>query len=199
MTDRAFIQLQQQIQSNDGRGLRSVFEQGNRYCVRTLIKKTNCSLADAEDIFMDAILIFRENMLNGKLKQLSNTKTYLFGICWNLWRDLNYARGRWKREQNEVQRQLYLAIEPETKGLSSMEVEELKAEAEKQLHLVQKALNMLNESCQQLLKLVYLEKRKYAEVAEIMGFASANVVKVSKYRCHKKWLTEIEKTGNDHV
>lgn len=193
MTERAFIQLQQQIQRNDSRGLGDVFEQGNRYCVRTLIKKTNCSQADAEDIFMDAIIIFRENMLNGKLKHLSNLKTYLFGICWNLWRDLNYARGRWQREQNEVQRQMYLAIEPETKGFSTLEADELKVETEKQLHLVQKALQKLKENCQQLLKLVYLEKQKYEEVAKIMGFASANVVKVSKYRCHKKWLSEIEK------
>lgn len=199
MTERAFIELQQQIQKNDEQGLRSVFEQGNRYCVRTLIKKTNCSLADAEDIFMDAILIFRENMLNGKLKHLSNLKTYLFGICWNVWRDLNYARGRWQREQNEVQRQLYLALEPETKGLSSLEIEEIKAEAEHQLKWVQKALENLNKNCQELLKLVYMEKRKYEEVAQIMGFASANVVKVSKYRCHKKWVQEIEKTENDHV
>lgn len=198
MTERAFIELQQQIRKNDDRGLRSVFEQGNKYCVLTLIKKTNCTKADAEDIFMDAILIFRENILNGKLQQLSNLKTYLFGICWNLWRDLNYARKRWQREENEVQRQLYLALEPETKGLSTLELDELKTEAEEQLKWVQRALARLNENCQKLLKLVYMEKRKYEEVAHMMGFASANVVKVSKYRCHQKWVKEIEKKAQYH-
>ncbi len=199
MTERAFEQLRQQIQQNEGQGLRNVFEEGRHYCVRTLLKKTNCSEADAEDIFMDAILIFRENILNGKLQHLSNTKTYLFGICWNLWRDLNYARGRWQREQSELQRQVYLSLAPESSGLSSLEIEELKMASEKQLKWVLEALEKLKENCQELLKMVYLEKRKYEEVAQIMGMANANVVKVSKYRCHQKWLEEIQKTEKEHA
>ena len=199
MTERAFLALKQQIVNNDERGLREVFEQGNRYCVRTLLKKTHCSEADAEDIFMDALLIFRENLLSGKLQQLSNLKTYLFGICWNLWRDLQYARKRWNREQNEVEHQLYLSFSEENKGLSNMELDELKKESEMQLGLVKVALEKLGEKCQQILKMAYLEKRKYEEVAQIMGMANANVVKVTKHRCHQKWIKEINKTEQNHV
>jgi len=193
MTERAFDILQQQLNKGDNTGLRTVYEQCQMYCIRTLQKKTNCSTADAEDIFMDALLIFRENVLSGKLQQLTNLKTYVFGICWNLWRDLNYARKRWTREQNEVERQLYMALGSESKGLSSLEVAELKAEADRQIGIVQQALNQLKESCQKLLKMVYLEKRRYAEVAKLMGFASESVVKVTKYRCYKGWVKELEK------
>ncbi|MEZ4828723.1 MAG: hypothetical protein R3C61_20925 [Bacteroidia bacterium] len=65
MNQQLFERLVTQIRSGEDSGLRFVFQETNRYCVRTLIKTTSCEMADAEDIFMDAMLIFREIFCRG--------------------------------------------------------------------------------------------------------------------------------------
>ncbi|MEM7657009.1 MAG: hypothetical protein AAF399_12825, partial [Bacteroidota bacterium] len=113
MTDLAFQQLRTHISAGDPAGLKQVFEETHYYCVRTLMKKTRCDEADAEDLYMDAVLVFRENVLSGKLQQLSNLKTYVFGICWNLWRDFQRAKTKWGRTRDEFEHQLLLIKETE--------------------------------------------------------------------------------------
>ncbi len=191
MSEETFLQLKKQIQQGNDRGLSFVFEETNRYCVRTLIKKTQCDAADAEDLYMDAIIIFRENILSGKLVTLTNLKTYLFGICWNLWRDLNRARSRWQREQNEIEHQLFLAME----GDGQVWAEDDGSLNRSRIKAIQQGLAQLNEKCRQLLTYVYVEQRSQKEIAELMAFASANVVKVTRHRCYQQWVKQIEQAS----
>lgn len=191
MNERRFQQLSHQIRAGDKRGMQYVFEQSSRYCVGTLIKKTGCEVSDAEDLFMDAILIFRENILSGKLSQLSNLRTYVFGICWNLWRDLNRARTKWQREQNEVEHQLYLLIGQEEHPFAWEDQEEMK----QQIQVVSHALDQLSHKCKELLSYVYVEQRPQKEIATLMGFASSNVVKVTRHRCYQQWVKHIENSN----
>ncbi|MDX2245869.1 MAG: sigma-70 family RNA polymerase sigma factor [Bacteroidia bacterium] len=185
-----FQRLVRQIQNGDDKGLQYVFDETNRYCVRTLIKKTRCDTADAEDIFMDAMLIFRENILSEKLIQLTNIKTYMFGICWNLWRDLNRAKAKWGHPENETERQVFLiaAHDPQ------MEEDE-KDFVLHRMKEVKDALSRLGEKCRQLLTYVYVEERSQKEIAEIMNFASPEVVKVTRHRCYQQWMKHIEQTA----
>ncbi len=188
MTDQRFRQLATQIKNGDNQGLEYVFAETSRYCVRTLIKKTNCNLADAEDVYMDAILIFRENILSDKLQYLSNIRTYVFGICWNVWRELNRAHAKWLLGEGEVERQLAIHLKPEDEDLSA----DAKANMQQQIKQVQTALAMLGEKCQKLLKFVYVEKRPQKEIATLMDFASPNVVKVTRHRCYQQWLKKMK-------
>lgn len=187
MNDAEFRRLKEQIQTGDERGLRFVFEQTSRYCIRTLTKKTHCTDADAEDIFMDSILIFRENILSGRLTQLTNLKTYVFGICWNLWRDLNRSQSRWERNTDEMERQLWIIMNQENHD------EELRTEfLQTHIRQVKGGLEALGEKCRKLLAYVYVEQRPQREIAKLMGFANAGVVKVSRHRCYQKWILKIE-------
>lgn len=190
MNTQLFERLVTQIRKGEDRGLQSVFDETNRYCVRTLIKKTSCDTADAEDIFMDAMLIFRENILSGKLAQLSNIKTYMFGICWNLWRDFNRARTKWGQPENEVERQLFLIAAHDPLG-----DEDEKEFIQGRLKRVQDALSRLGEKCRKLLLYVYVEERSQKEIAEIMDFAGPEVVKVTRHRCYQQWVKHIEQTS----
>lgn len=189
MDRQTFQRLTTRIQNGDPRGLQHVFDETHRYCVRTMIKKTRCEEADAEDIFMDAMLIFRENVLSGKLQQLSNVRTYVFGICWNLWRDLNRAKARWGQPESESERQAMLIAAQDV--LQEEEEKELMQRRLKQVHT---ALERLGEKCRQLLTYVYMEQRPQQEIADLMGFASANVVKVTRHRCFEQWVRHIEDT-----
>ncbi|MEM6262916.1 MAG: sigma-70 family RNA polymerase sigma factor [Bacteroidota bacterium] len=184
MKEAAFQELVKLIRANDKRGLQQVFDQTYRYCTRTLIKKTRCSAADAEDIYMDALLVFRENILSGRLTILSNLKTYMYGICFNLWRTLNRHHQKQQQFESEIARQYAL--------LTQEGAEQTALELTEKANQVKAALKQLSETCQQLLTLVYLEQRPQEEIAQIMGFASSNVVKVTRHRCYKYWMKALE-------
>lgn len=181
MTEADFSILIEQIKNDDPRGMREVYTQTNRYCLGTLIKKTSCKKEDAEDLYMDALLVFRENILGDKVAYMSNIQTYMFGICYNLWRDFNRSQNKWKAAETEVERQ-YLILKGEESDEEAMEL--VKAKCAK----VIQALEQLGDKCKRLLTYAYVEQRSQQEIAETMGFASANVVKVTRFRCYKKWM-----------
>jgi RNA polymerase sigma factor (sigma-70 family) len=178
--------LRTQLNQGDEQLLAQVYAHCRTYCLRGLMKQTGCSTEDAEDLFMDALLIFRENVLSGKLERLSNLQSYLLGICLNLWRSLSRARARWQQEQDGFERQLWLIRgEDET---SDEDAEYLRFQARR----IAAALGKLGETCRRLLTYVYVEQRPHQEIAELMGLASANVVKVTRHRCYQQWLKQLE-------
>lgn len=187
MREQAFEQLTQQLKSGKAEGLHWVFRETHEYCVRTLVKKTTCEWQDAEDIYMDAVLIFRENILSGRLVKLTNSKTYLFGICYNLWRDWHRAQQKHRKHQEEWEWQLQMEL-----GSNPIEEEE-RDQALDRLKTVQSALQALGDKCRHLLSYIYIEQRSQKEVADLMGFANANVVKVTRHRCYQQWMKQIEK------
>ena len=188
MKEEAFQKLSSQLKSGNNQGLQDVFEETHSYCVRTLLKKTQCKREDAEDIYMDAVLIFRENVVADKLTHLTNLRTYLFGICLNLWRDHHRAQKKWSQTESEWERQFLM--EADKQGL---DLEEEKEMLKQRLTMVKKALKNLGEKCQTLIQYVYVEQRPHKEVALLMGLANANVVKVTRHRCYQQWIKQVEK------
>lgn len=193
MRTQEFQRLKEQLQKGDTDGLKWVFEQCGRYCVGTLIQKTNCDQADAEDLLMEAIIVFRRNMLEDKVEEISSIRAYVFGIVWNKWRDLQRARKRWQRESDSLTRTYYLRVE-ESDPLVAAEEELAQATSiQTRLRNAQTALTQLKANCQQMLNLFYFEKKSLTDIAEAMGFANANVAKVSKHRCYQRWMKAISK------
>ena len=56
---------------------------------------------------------------------------------------------------------------------------------EKNINAVMAALEEMNEDCQAVLKYFHIEKKKMIEIAQLMGFANADVAKNQKSRCLK--------------
>lgn len=182
------------LRDGDERVLSDVYTLANKYCIRTLIRKTNCDKEDAEDLFMDSILIFRENVLKGKLTSLTNLNSYLFGICWNLWREQNRAKAKWEATKSDFEHQILVM---ETQGDMPFPGEEL-LEQKQLISKVVEALGELGERCRKLLTYVYVEHRSQKEIADLMGFSSANVVKVTRHRCYQQWRKRIEQSNNSN-
>ncbi len=180
-------EILQSLQQGDNQALTAVYQQVSGYCIRTLLRKTTCSPEDAEDLLMDAILIFRDNILTRKLTQITNLKAYLFGICWNLWREKNRTQSKWEAAKSDLEHQILVM---ETQGELPFPGEEL-LEQKALIQQVQQALGKLGDRCQQLLKMVYVESRSHQEIAEAMNFSSANVVKVTRHRCYQQWVKHI--------
>jgi len=140
---------------------------------------------------MDSILIFRDNVLKGKLTTLTNLNSYMFGICWNLWREQNRARAKWDAAKSDFEHQILVMETQEDFSFPGEELLEQKA----LISSVMKALGELGERCQQLLTYVYVEHRSQKEIATLMGFSSANVVKVTRHRCYQQWRKRIAQSS----
>ncbi|MBL6446450.1 sigma-70 family RNA polymerase sigma factor [Fulvivirga sp. 29W222] len=156
------------------------------YCVNGLKKKTKCSDEEAEDLFIDALLELRDKVLSDKLDHLLNAKSYIFGICYN----------KWLSAQRLKNKTIFTSIDAEgyyqqyLKDDSSLDLEDLEYKMQL-LNITNRALGTIGEKCYKLIKYFYIEKRSMEDIANIMGFASADVAKTSKSRCFKKL---VEKT-----
>ena len=179
MTEEQFHQLTNQLHQGDNQLLKAVFESYGTYCLRTLRKKTGCSREDAEDILQDAALVFRYNILAGKLHHNSNLRKYLYNICYNLQR----AR-RQQKETEDIKQQKVVAdwYSPVFITLPTLE----KSEAlryQQQVDSMLAAFKQLGERCQELLTYFYHEGQDMKTIAQKMGLANTDVVKSNKFRC----------------
>ena len=163
-------------------------------CIGMLRNRSNgsCRRDDAEDIFIDAVMAFRRNVLQGKAV-FQNVKGYLATICWNKWLESSRAKQRHFKKQEEVERQLYVVKEEPVDHL--VLEEERKAEQtqkNQRFQLITTAMAKLSEKCQQILKLAIIEELPMKEIAQIMGFASANVAKTTKSRCYNRLIKSVK-------
>jgi RNA polymerase sigma factor (sigma-70 family) len=65
---------------------------------------------------------------------------------------------------------------------------------EERENIIQKCIASLSESCRQILTLYYFEKMSMVEIADLMGFSSADTAKTKKYKCKQ----ELDKTIKKH-
>lgn len=137
----------------------------------------------AKDVFQDAIIAFYQNIVSGKLTELTSTaKTYLFEIG--------------KRKMiNLLERERRITYECEPHLMNGRENEDFmneenKAYSEEQL---KEAIANLPDDCQRVLELFYFREYDMDSVAREMGYKNADTAKSKKSLCMKKLLTELKK------
>ena len=156
--------------------LQQLFDTHQDFCLAYLQQRMGCRIEDAEDVFMDALLIVRENILSGKATHLDNMRDYLLTIC------LNQQRARLRHWQT-VQAATY----PITQALYDTSPATPQDEHYR-MQVARSTFTQLSERCQQVLHYYYVDKLSMAEIASRMGWASAQVAKTSKARCYRCWL-----------
>lgn len=190
MNQRLDEQIISQIKQGDTACFAQLVDQYKQYCVGGLIRKTGCDEDEAEELFIESLLEFRDKVISGRLEQVMNLKSYLFGIGYNMW--LNRQKQRRKHQDNEsdIERFYYNYLEDDIFGSELDYKEEL-------LKLSTEALANLDDKCKKLISYYYLDNLNMAEIAEKLDFSSSDVAKTSKSRCFKKLLEnvkELEKT-----
>ena len=171
------------LKSGDASPLQYVFEECGHYCISTLRNKTNCSPQDAEDYFVDAVMIFRDNILKGSLKELSNLKSYLYGICLNIQRQNSRANKKLVHAPDQSVEALFfqeIMEDPMTDGIEEEFSEEL-------LQTCMETLELLTANCKAILEEFYVFGSSMTEIAKKLNLSNANVAKTTKLRCYKKW------------
>lgn len=121
-------------------------------------------LEDAKDMFQDALVIYYERMVAGKLSVTHSDAAYITGIVKHLW-----ARELKKRE--------------ELPGIDIVISEQQpQSSTQKLLRFVETA----GRKCLDMLKAVYYDKMPVEQVADTFGYSGIRSATVQKYKCLEK-------------
>ncbi len=147
-------------------------------------RKYNTDAEDAKDVFQEALLVFYEQRITGKLEQFNgNIKTYLFAIGKNL------LLTRLRKERIAGNHSERYAIH--TYGHHSPDTQE-RMERDEDLSKVRAHLEKLSPADKQVLELYYVERMQMSAIAVTMGYASANVAKKKKCIALKRLMDKVK-------
>lgn len=129
---------------------------------------------EAKDIYQEALVVFWQKAVSGKLVLTSKISTYLYSVCQNLWRKELDRKRRLSREEKD-------------------DVEYIEHDKKERAKIINQCIRQLGEKCQKVLMYYYFDGMSMQEIADKLGFANTNTAKTKKYKCKKK-LDELVKT-----
>lgn len=194
MSEHQFQEIVKQLQQGNNRSLKVVFETYGDYCVRRLRRHVHCRPEDAEDIFQDAVLVFRENALQNKIRYTTNLKSYLYSICFNLHRSYRQRQKQQKDYRYTIAEHLH-----ELSEIPQAEKDIVQQEQQEAIRLTFTAFNRLGENCRKLLTYFYIDELDNATIARNMNLANTNVVKSSKFRCMRHWVKHLRELQDNQA
>jgi len=168
-SDKQFIQ---RIQENDKTVLGEIYIKYEKQ-VFNYIKTHGGDDFDAEDMLQESIIVFWQNVNNGKFNLSSKLGTYIVAVAKNKWR--SQLRKRNKLSNADISENI---IDAEENPLEFVLSEENK-------NIIQSAFDLIQPICKQLLMLYYFEERSLEEITNILKFSNTNVTKSKKYQCKK--------------
>lgn len=179
----------QKIRSGGQTELGMIYEEYRTEFLQWITKEYDCSMDDGKDIYQLVILIFYDNIKQGKLEFLvSSVKTYLFGIGKNLAKDNMRKEKKFTPINQEKWLKEYLIDEPD------------QALDENNFAMAKIALEKLGQPCQRLIELFYYENKNMQEITEAMQYKNPETAKNQKCKCmarlRKLVDQEIEKNPN---
>ena len=157
----------EQVRSKGHKALESVYHELHDEFVQWARHHYQCNQDEACEIFQQTVVIFYENVMQGKLITLtSSLKTYLFSIG--------------KNKIMELKRYQEKHISTEGKDF----VDHMDSGIEYDLEqLAEKSIGQLPEPCRSLLIDFYYHRKTMQQLAERYGYKNEDTVKNQKYRC----------------
>ena len=108
-----------------------------------------------------------QKIIKKELILTSKISTYIYSVCWNLWRKELDRKKRLSRE--EVEGSIVASHD-----------------SEEQIKVMRACVNSLGETCKKVLTYYYFDGLSMKEVAEKLGFANSDTAKTKKYKCKKE-------------
>lgn len=172
----------EQIKNGDTKPLVELYILYQEEFIVWSVSKFGIPEEEAKDIFQDTIVAFYNNIISGKLTELSsNVKTYLFAI--GKFTIYNYL----KKNSN---RGNILPLEF-IKDENSIAMAEIENDDELQ-ELIAALIEKLPEKDKEILKKYYFERKSFKEIANEMGYASEEVARKKKHFSLKKLIDEVK-------
>jgi len=144
------------------------------------------SIEDIEDVYSEAFMAVRDNLLNGAVKEGTNWKSYIFRI------GLNMAINKAKKEGkmvHAIDKPTDDDIDVEERFETSLSINDLvdeeddKERLEKRLEVLGREIRYLPEPCETILKSYYYGQFSLTDIMEEIHYKSTDAVKAMKYRC----------------
>ncbi len=159
------------IRIQDNTVIRKIYSD-NFPIIRNLVLLKSGSIADAEDIFQEALVIIYNKVAKDELILSCSFKTYLYAVCDRLWKQQLNKKGR------EIPMPDYYEVEDKDDiDLAIVE--------EKMYMLYQVHFLAMSDECQKVLRL-YISKVPMDMIAKLMGYKTEEYAKVKKFMCKKK-------------
>jgi RNA polymerase sigma factor (sigma-70 family) len=159
-------ELFERICKGDEKALEHLYKKYYRMMTKMVINNSGTE-EEARDIYQDALIVFWQKAVSGKLVMTSKMSTYVYSICQNLWRK---ELDRKKRLSNE---------EKDVSITTDNDVEERN-------RIIGECLDKLDETCRKILMYYYFEEMSMQDIADKLGFANTDTTKTKKYKCKKK-------------
>ncbi|WP_420582617.1 RNA polymerase sigma factor [Reichenbachiella sp.] len=140
-----------------------------------IVLNNNGTEDEAKDIFQDALLVFWQKAVSGKLVLTSKISTYIYSICLNLWRKELDRKGRLSSE--EVERTTYQ-----------------EHDKNERIKIITDCINQLGDTCRRILTYHYFDGLSMSDIADKLNFANTDTAKTKKYKCKKKLDLMVKRT-----
>ncbi|MFK7899516.1 MAG: RNA polymerase sigma factor [Cyclobacteriaceae bacterium] len=168
------VEIIRKIETGDESALDYLYKK-NYTMVVSLIKKNSGTEEEAKDIFQDALLVFWQKIIQHDIVLTSKISTYLYSVCFNLWR-------------KELDRKKKLSYE-EKEGSESYDTDQYERKK-----IVRNCINKMNTTCRKVLMYYYFDGLSMHDIADKMGFSTADTAKTKKYKCKKELDKRIKET-----
>src|SRR5882724_183559 len=151
------------------------------YFIREGINKHSLSEDDAFDAYSDTILSGIEKISNGTFEGRSSLKTYLYQIFHNKCVDLLRKRttNKYSVHRTESVTDKLMHVSDTAKSIVQQLVDK------SDWDLLRRKLNELEDKCRQLLAM-WADNYADKEIATVLAYKTADVVKTSRLRCLEK-------------
>ena len=182
-TDSAIIQmLSSHKELDENRVFAYLFKTYKKELQRFLLNSGLPSMDDAEEIFHDALITLRAKACTGTfdLGQSNAIKSYLYAVCRNL------AKRKWRTVYKDKDLVENVAPEETEESILGKLMETDRKEFFIQL------LSTIGEKCKEILHRRFYLKHKHEDIAEDLGYASAQVSRNKTFACIRKLKTTMQ-------
>ncbi len=170
--------LVDELKNGNNQGLTIFYREYSGYCINRLVKQNKCSMEDAEDIFIEAVMNLREKLVGGQLDRVMNVKSYLYKTCHNMFLVRLDQQSRFREKLSDIERFYYQSNHQE-------KYERFDAHL---MEATKEAWSNLSERCKDIIHYFYVDNLSMSEIAELMDLSDRNVAKTTKSRCYKKFV-----------
>ena len=154
-------------------------------------------IEDIEDVYSEAFIAVRNNLLSGKVENGTNWKAYIFRI------GLNMAINKAKKDSRNVMAQDQTAdnddVDADERFQTRLTLQEVLMaddadgirQQEERLEVLQRELSYLPEPCETILKSYYYGGMTMTQIMEQINFKTTDSVKAKKYWCINRFKARV--------
>jgi RNA polymerase sigma factor (sigma-70 family) len=145
------------------------------------IVKNNGSMADAEDVFQEAVLVLLKKIEEPNFTLTSSLQTYFFAIAKNLW----LKKLRSFKAVQKYKNHAMLQVQPSSTEVSATNFQ--------QEEMLSNWFKKITANCQRVLKAIFFFNIPMEKLMQQMGWKNKHTASNQKYKCIEQIRKESKK------